>query len=364
VPDNKKHHYVPKFYLRRFSATGQSINIYNIPGRRSIINGNLSNQCYNNRYYGPNPDIETALSMIEGESALVMATIDSSKRLPEHGAGDHLTLVSFLVFQAARTKASGEATDEMTDKIFKTAFQDDPRLEGIDLDGIAIGSQYPALLPLKVSADAIPLVMDLRLHLIMNHTAIEFMTSDNPVVLHNQYCERVRDMGATGWAQRGLQVFLPLSSNLLLFLYDGGVYKVADRTTGITEVCEQDAVAQLNALQWLNALENVYYCSTAQEAAVLAAAKKAIPKRNKTKVNLIEFVHERDEHHRLLTMHRQRLNISLDLPFCTLRRDSRRVPLFERIRVIRDPEAFVQWNNARANVPGPPSIGGRFVRKE
>src|SRR5438093_12750475 len=117
MPNNKKHHYVPKFYLKRFSVTeSRSINIFNIPSRRSILDGNLGNQCYSNRYYGPTPVVENALSRIEGEAARVIAEIESSRQLPESNTADHFILISFVVFQAARTKASGEAADEMADK--------------------------------------------------------------------------------------------------------------------------------------------------------------------------------------------------------------------------------------------------------
>ena len=79
--ENKKHHFVPKFYLTNFSPTaGRSINIYNIPSDRNIINGSLKNQCYVNRFYGENSRVEYALSLIEGAAARLIR-VGKARRL-------------------------------------------------------------------------------------------------------------------------------------------------------------------------------------------------------------------------------------------------------------------------------------------
>jgi hypothetical protein len=48
MPDNKKHHYVPRFYLRIFSKDKNSINIYN-KEQEKVFLGNINNQCYPKR---------------------------------------------------------------------------------------------------------------------------------------------------------------------------------------------------------------------------------------------------------------------------------------------------------------------------
>ena len=68
----RKHHYVPRFYLRNFAATGgRNIHLFNIPLGRNILNASLRNQCYSARFYRDNPIIEHALAKIEGAAATV-----------------------------------------------------------------------------------------------------------------------------------------------------------------------------------------------------------------------------------------------------------------------------------------------------
>ncbi len=44
MPNNKKHHYVPRFYAI-FSGR-KSIHLYNLKSGRTVHYANLSNQCY------------------------------------------------------------------------------------------------------------------------------------------------------------------------------------------------------------------------------------------------------------------------------------------------------------------------------
>jgi len=66
VAENKKHHYVPLFYLKRFSPDGKSINLYNLRSTRTIYKAKLKNQCYSDYFYGKEPDIEHALAGLDG----------------------------------------------------------------------------------------------------------------------------------------------------------------------------------------------------------------------------------------------------------------------------------------------------------
>src|SRR6476660_7461177 len=97
MPANKKHHFVPRFYLRRFSPDGKSINLYNIPSRRRILHANLRNQCYRDYFYGKLPVIENAVAGIEAEAAEVFRKIDQFQSLPPPFSTDHITLLTYIV---------------------------------------------------------------------------------------------------------------------------------------------------------------------------------------------------------------------------------------------------------------------------
>lgn len=70
--------------------------------------------------------------------------------------------------------------------------------------------------------------------------------------------------GNTGLGTKGLQIFLPLSPQYLLVFYDGVTYEIGKEEISkekefIVDVVDINDVRQMNDLQWLNSLENVYY---------------------------------------------------------------------------------------------------------
>jgi Protein of unknown function (DUF4238) len=283
MPHNKKHHYVPKFYLRNFSPDGRSIGIHNIPSKRTIPSGNLSNQCYRNYFYGKQPSIEHALAGIEGAAAQVIGNLLQGQKPPASLSNEHIVLSHFIVLQAARTEYEAEAEAEATDKVFKTVYREELR----DLKNYRIGFDDPILMSLRVASRAVPAVYDLRAKLLCNETDLDFVTSDNPVVRHNQYYEGNIYFGQTGWAQAGLLAFLPLSPKLLCLFYDGETYRVGGKTDSIVPIdCLQD-VENLNALQWLNALKNVYF-APGNAATLLTKAAKIVSRRRSDKASVSE----------------------------------------------------------------------------
>jgi hypothetical protein len=130
-------------------------------------------------------------------------------------------------------------------------------------------------------------VYDLKVKLLRNETDCGFVTSDNPVVRHNQYYEGNDYFGQTGWAQVGLQVFLPVSPKCLYLFYDGATYGVGAKSSSVVSVTSVKDVEALNALQWLNALENVYFAPGTEQAVVPQAAH-ITPRRRKDKTSVSE----------------------------------------------------------------------------
>ena len=133
MPSNKKHHYVPRFYLKRFSQNGKSIGIFNLPRKLKILNGNLKNQCYENYFYGKDPLIEHCLGDVEGAVARILKEIARSQDLPKHFSHDYVVLLIFILIQFGRTKHSADVLDEMTDKFLKYLAEPKAKSEGIDL---------------------------------------------------------------------------------------------------------------------------------------------------------------------------------------------------------------------------------------
>ena len=74
-----------------------------------------------------------------------------------------------------------------------------PSLADIDPDSVKLTNVYSVPAPLSVAREILPVAADLQAHLFVNTTAREFITSDDPVILHNQYCEGIAYQGVKGW---------------------------------------------------------------------------------------------------------------------------------------------------------------------
>ena len=118
MPENKKHHYVPKFYLRRFSRDKKTICLYNLPKQLHVVNASLRNQCYQDYFYGKEKTTESALAGMEGEIAQLYSLIDKYNSLPPPLSEHHVAMVMSVLIQYGRTKYQADALDEMHDKMF------------------------------------------------------------------------------------------------------------------------------------------------------------------------------------------------------------------------------------------------------
>ena len=344
-----------RHYLRNFAATGRKrIHLFNIPSSRNVLNASLRNQCYSPRFYGDDPSIEHALAEIEGATATVIRHTLGTERLPKPGSVDHYTLMAFTVTQHARTQMSAVATDAITDGMLKAAYRGDSRIKDLDLEKLRFGFENSVLLPLTVAARNVPVTLDLQLHLLVNHTATQFITSDNPVVLHNTHCQQIRIRSCTGWGCAGLEVFLPLSPEVSLYAYDATVYKVATRWSQVTRVSPRD-VLKLNRLQWLNALENVYYAGDECSSVMESESAWAKPRRPTEYIAIKKAAAEDDESDRLIHAYTPGLNMKLGLSCSKVKRRQRNVPEDRR----GTPRPAIQNYMERHAPPIPPGIAAR-----
>ena len=103
MAEKKKQHYVPRFYLKRFSSDGKSINLYNLKSSKTILQANLKNQCYRDYFYGKELNVECALEDVEHETAKLFSLIDQHSRLPPPGSRGHILMVLHIIMQYART---------------------------------------------------------------------------------------------------------------------------------------------------------------------------------------------------------------------------------------------------------------------
>lgn len=269
MPQNKKHHYVPRFYLKRFSADGKSINLWNIQREQKIERANLKNQCYKNYFYGKNLQIEHALGNVEGQVASLFHNVDMYNVLPRLGSPEHFSLIVYILIQYGRTKYSTEALDEMSDKLAKHLLSPEAEKHNWDLSRVTIGIKDVSQQSLGFLVPNYPLLFDLHYKLLLNKTNEEFITSDNPVVFYNHLLS-FKTLGSnTGLASKGLKIFLPLGPLSSIVLYDRNVYSLGKATSPVVDIHSPQDIYELNTLQYCSALNNVYFRNSSQNIAAL-----------------------------------------------------------------------------------------------
>lgn len=286
----RQHHFVPQFYLRQFSADGRSISLFNFRRGVLIERASIRKQCARRDYYGFAEGAEDSLAELEGEAAKIIREIRYSRKLPGPGTTDWQNLLGFVAIQKARTTRAGNSSNHVTDYLAKLSLQGQPIAESVDLEKYVIGHKHPTQVPLSVVGDVVEVAGSLAAHLVVNESPVAFMTSDDPVVVHNQYCEEIRHRGVKGWGCSGVQVFFPLSPRKLLLLFDATVYKVGRSHRGetVTRLSRTDDVEQINSLQMLNAEENGYIPPSPDSATTLALCRRLAPRRPTTRVRFVE----------------------------------------------------------------------------
>jgi hypothetical protein len=83
MPENKRQHFVPQFYLRQFSGPGGgTIGVFNLKSGRFITPAKLKSQAAQSWLYGADGEAERHFSVIEGAAAGALRRIVSTGRPP------------------------------------------------------------------------------------------------------------------------------------------------------------------------------------------------------------------------------------------------------------------------------------------
>ncbi len=161
----------------------------------------------------------------------------------------------FLVLQSSRTQSSVDQYRALLTEGAKV------KLRGNLLgDRVQIDMSHEALVAGSLSnfLSLAPYVYDLEFCVLQNSTKFPFVTSDHPVVNTNRYHLQVLGENFFGLATAGALLFMPISPRQAICMYDNGVYKVDGKATFVTLKKQADILA-LNEMQYLNALQNIYF---------------------------------------------------------------------------------------------------------
>ena len=356
---------MPQFYLRYFSGDGKRVKLFNFSRGRIITGASIKHQCSRHNFYDFAPQLERDFSAMEGRAATVIRAIKAAADIPAQQSDDWLELLAYIVFQRCRTTNAGKLNDAWTDYFDRLLRENSPATEGIDPSIPKLKNMYSVALPLSLVHELLPSALDLRGHLFINATRREFITSDDPVVLHNQYCEGITYQGVTGWNCTGLQVFWPISPRGLIVLYDSETYKVgrSHRGSTVTRLSNERDVAQLNSLQILNAHHNVYFAGISGLNRTESQCRTLALKRPKTRTTFVEteaVETDAGESNAILHAYEPLLPARLAVSKITVRRNRRRVPLHSRATMYRKDRSPAEEDSVPYVDPPP----GRYAVKK
>lgn len=285
----RRHHYVPRLLLRNFSADGRSINMFNIAKRLHIPRASIADQCYRKYFHGKDPKIERALGVVETKTQAVLRPFIAALAPGYQISSEQFySLIKYTALQKARTSYAASQAQEFVQHYVKAKAME----VGLPTGSLAATLKNGVRGTMLSALSLTPVLYDLGLSVLLADTQTKFVISDNPVVLHNQYWEDDMKFDRVGWSSQGLQIFFPISPNHLLLFYDRTTYKVGSQRHGRVVPVRTKDVVLLNALQWLSAEENIYFCP-GQERAVMSQAVRSIP-RTQTQKSLMVIDREKN----------------------------------------------------------------------
>ncbi len=269
MPENKKQHYVPQFYIRNFSKDKKRVFIYHLESKQVFLSP-INSTCQDKYFYGLAPDFEKLLAEFEQKQAAVIKKIIETRNLNMLTHGERFDLYGFVMLQFTRTKDARMVAENYVEFFVKNYLK--PLIRGRDefkeysseyIDSLKITMPQFYMYSMGLALNGIEGILDLKPLLLVNKTKCPFISSDAPVVKNNYF--RIKNDSLTGFQSPGLQIVCPLNESLLLVLLHEDAYKIIGECNSIIEVTDESDVESLNKLQILNALEILFINSNEEE---------------------------------------------------------------------------------------------------
>ena len=256
MANGRRHHYVPRFYLRTFGGSPKQVDLLNFASHRIVRGGSIAGQCYRSHFYGEDGELERAFSELEDGLAPIFRRVHEQARLPAWGSPRWAELVMFVAMQRERTEAAAALTEETFEEGIREILGEDGRFDSEMLSRLRLEMTNAVQISLASARDTAIGWSDLR-PLLLTAPQPAFVTSDHPVALYNTYAERVTWDGVVGALCTGLQVIYPLTPTRCLVLYDPKVYAVRPKQD--TMPADERDVRQINKLMASQARANIYF---------------------------------------------------------------------------------------------------------
>lgn len=261
MTEKKNQHYIPKFYLRNFSYQNnkKQIGIFNIDNQLFFQTAKLKTQGSKNFFYGYDGVIEDNLANIEGLLSKTLNQIIQTREIPKKNSTEHFELLLFVTLTDLRNPIKVEGMKNNFQEMRNNLLKLDPN---VDVNKFVPNPSHDEIVKLLLSnsLEMTDIISDLDFKLLINKTNKPFISSDFPIVKYNQFLEQSKwQHSKTGYGTVGLQVFIPLNSELILVFFDSGIYKVGDKKKKYLDISNVIDVDSLNTLQFVNCFETVYF---------------------------------------------------------------------------------------------------------
>ena len=314
----------------------------------------IAGQCARSFFYGRDGLMENALGDLEGAAAqAIRDLIRLGPGRPPFRQEDAVTLLVFIAAQHGRTPAAMAEQEAMyrglVERGLASAITDpDERARGVEY---LIRRDISALRSTQMSVTIGSSLADLADLLVVNDSAIHFVTSDIGVVFHNHWAQPVRGVGVLGFACSGLQMFLPLSPRHLLVKYDAAIYAPPRSTV---HVRAPESVHTVNRLQCAYAERHLYFAGNSETRASLVQLQRATPRAYRSKNVHVERLKQVDGDEELVLWYSEQARLDARLPWLPIRRSMARVPVQQRAQAWRPKAMEMIHPTPRLEEPPPP----------
>lgn len=253
--DKRRQHYVPKFYLRNFSPNNKSIGLYRFIEGKIIERASIKDSFWKEYFYGEDGSVENKLAEYERKWSNIISSVIEREQLPDNEK-ELVLLRFFMLITSARTwKRGNQINKEVAVLVKKLLEVEEPTIFNTSIaEGLSIRMANPSLLFINSAQEILPSMIDLEMDVLINKSAINYITSDNPTVFCNQlFLEKSLTRGY-GWREHGIQFIVPISPKIAICMYDSEVYKMNKKI-----ISSIDIIKKLNELFMNNADESIVF---------------------------------------------------------------------------------------------------------
>lgn len=258
--DKKRQHYVPKCYLRNFTNGDEFIATFFHSKNKFVKEVGLNSVAYEDYFYGKDLIIENKFEKLEGEWDKAFKAINKNEDVTDKDAQKLIyQIMTFIAFQYARTLRVFNMQKIFEDFLTKFTYEHSASEETAQnmLRKYIPKNHNPMEAPFNISLSTVESFKDLDLLFIKNSSELDFVTSDNPVVLYNKFLCNRNYKGNYGLSSVGLCIFVPMSPKLCLCLFDPKIYFSTNNENNCT-ICKE-TVHELNKLFCRNAYEYIFF---------------------------------------------------------------------------------------------------------